>query len=75
MVDRRLATAVQSEMMKYDAREPQRDPTTAPKMKRLTIDVSADLHSAIKVDCARRGIKMADAIRGLLTNEFGREVD
>ena len=44
-------------------------------MKRLTIDVSADLHSAIKVDCARRGIKMADAIRGLLTNEFGREVD
>ena len=40
-------------------------------MKRLTIDVSADLHSAIKVDCARRGIKMADAIRDILRNEFG----
>ena len=61
-------------MMKYDAREPQGD-SPAPKMKRLTIDVSADLHSAIKVDCARKGIKMADAIRGLLTNEFGRGVD
>ena len=36
-------------------------------MKRLTIDVSADLHSAIKVGCARRGMKMADA----LGNEFG----
>ena len=42
-------------------------------MKRLTIDVSADLHSAIKVDCARRGVKMADAIRDILRNEFGAD--
>ena len=42
-------------------------------MKRLTIDVSADLHSAIKVDCARRGVKMADAIRNILRNEFGAD--
>lgn len=42
-------------------------------MKRLTIDVSADLHSAIKVDCARRRIKMADAIRAILENEFGTD--
>ena len=42
-------------------------------MKRLTIDVSADLHSAIKVDCARRGIRMADAIRDILRNEFGAD--
>ena len=42
-----------------------------PRMKRLTIDVSAELHSAIKVDCARKGIKMADAIRDLLASEFG----
>ncbi len=41
------------------------------RMKRLTIDVSAELHSAIKVDCARRGIKMADAIRDILASEFG----
>ena len=67
-------------MMKYDARSPQSDSTIrehsgnsslAPKMKRLTIDVSAELHSAIKVDCARKGIKMADAIRDLLASEFG----
>ena len=41
------------------------------RMKRLTIDVSPELHSAIKVDCARRGIKMADAIRDILASEFG----
>ena len=40
-------------------------------MKRLTIDVSADLHSAIKVSCAQRGVKMADAIREILEAEFG----
>ncbi|MDE0185578.1 MAG: hypothetical protein OXP71_08980 [Candidatus Poribacteria bacterium] len=41
-------------------------------MKRLTIDVPAYLHSAIKMECARKGIKMADAIRNLLENEFGK---
>ena len=66
-------------MMKYDARSPRSDSairehsdsSMAPRMKRLTIDVSAELHSAIKVDCARKGIKMADAIRDLLASEFG----
>lgn len=42
-----------------------------PAMKRLTIDVSVALHSAIKVSCAQRGIKMADAIREILEHEFG----
>ena len=42
------------------------------RMKRLTIDVSPELHSAIKVGCARRGIKMADAIRDILASEFGK---
>lgn len=41
-----------------------------PTMKRLTIDISADLHSAIKVSCAQRGVKMADAIRQILKDEF-----
>ena len=65
-------------MMKYDARSPRSDSTIrehsdssmVPRMKRLTIDVSAELHSAIKVDCARKGIKMADAIRDILASEF-----
>jgi len=43
-----------------------------PKMKRLTIDVSANLHSAIKIECARKGVKMADAIRDILESEFGK---
>lgn len=42
------------------------------KMKRLTIDVSANLHSAIKVECARKGVKMSDAIREILEHEFGK---
>lgn len=41
------------------------------KMKRLTIDVSEDLHRRIKVGCASRGVRMADEIRGLLEQEFG----
>jgi hypothetical protein len=39
-------------------------------MKRLTIDVSQDLHTAIKTTCARRRVKMADEIRDLLTRHF-----
>jgi len=42
------------------------------KMKRLTIDVSANLHSSIKMECARKGVKMADAIREILESEFGK---
>ena len=35
-------------------------------MKRFTIDVPATLHTRIKTECARRGIKMADMLRELL---------
>lgn len=48
-------------------------PESAPApavMKRFTIDVTAELHSRIKVDCARRGVVMADEIRRLLEAEF-----
>ena len=41
------------------------------KMKRLTIDVSAVLHSRIKVACAQRGTIMADEIRALLEQHYG----
>lgn len=41
------------------------------RMKRLTIDVSEDLHRRIKVGCASRGLKIADVVRGLLGREFG----
>ena len=39
-------------------------------MKRLTIDVPEDLHTRIKVQCAQKGVKMADVIRSLLAEHF-----
>lgn len=39
-------------------------------MKRFTIDVPLDLHSRVKMACARRGKKMADEVRRLLEVEF-----
>lgn len=38
--------------------------------KRLTIDVSAELHRRIKVQCALRGVNIADVLRELLDQEF-----
>lgn len=40
------------------------------KMKRLTIDVSEELHRRIKSNCAVKGVKMADEIRTLLEQHF-----
>jgi predicted DNA binding CopG/RHH family protein len=39
-------------------------------MKRLTIDVPATLHTRVKMQCAARGLKMADEIRSLLEERF-----
>jgi hypothetical protein len=39
-------------------------------MKRFTIDVPVSLHTRIKVQCAGRGVKMADVIREMLEHEF-----
>lgn len=39
-------------------------------MKRLTIDVSVDLHTRLKLECTRRGLKIADVVRDLLEREF-----
>ena len=52
----------------------QREVPTAPveEMKRLTIDINKSLHTAIKTECARRGVKMADEIRDLLERHFLR---
>jgi len=45
-------------------------PQANKKMKRLTIDISNELHCRIKSHCARRGLKMADNIRELLEQTF-----
>lgn len=58
------------------AATPSATPATRPprpeRMKRFTIDVPASLHSRIKIECARRGVKMADELRALLEREFPR---
>jgi hypothetical protein len=43
------------------------------KMKRLTIDIPESLHKAIKSACALRGTKIADEVRELLYNKYGKE--
>lgn len=53
-----------------DAWVAERQSRESEKMKRLTIDVSESLHRRIKSGCAQRGVKMADAIRGLLEAHF-----
>lgn len=40
-------------------------------MKRLTIDIPASLHMAVKAQCAMRGTKIADEVRELLSKKFG----
>lgn len=45
----------------------------AEPMRRFTIDVPVTLHTKIKIGCARRQKKMADAIREMLEREFSGE--
>lgn len=52
-------------------REPETPAKDAP-MKRLTIDVPADLHRNIKSQCALRGTKIADEVRELLAEKYGK---
>ncbi|MGP9655865.1 hypothetical protein [Halomonas sp. AOP35-4E-18] len=40
--------------------------------KRLTIDIPASLHAKLKSDCAIRGRKMADEVRDLLLEKYGK---
>lgn len=42
------------------------------KMKRLTIDVPESLHRAIKAQSAMRGSKIADEVRELLVQKYGK---
>ena len=53
-----------------EPQETTQQPTEAVEMKRLTIDIPADLHSEVKSKCAKKGLKMADVIRGLLETHF-----
>jgi hypothetical protein len=37
---------------------------------RFTLDVDADLHVRMKIECVRRGKKMSDVLRAILEREF-----
>jgi len=41
-------------------------PAAPALIKRITVDVSEDLHTRIKVGCAAARVKMADAVREVL---------
>jgi hypothetical protein len=43
---------------------------SAPKMKRLTIDIPDSLHRRVKSRCGQDGLRMADVIRDLLDQRF-----
>lgn len=45
---------------------------SAGKMKRLTLDIPEELHRAIKTICAMRGTKIADELRELLAQKYGK---
>lgn len=44
--------------------------TTSERRKRLTLDVSEDLHRRIKMSCVGRGELMADVLREILEKAF-----
>lgn len=45
-------------------------PPTGGGMKRMTIDIPADLHKRMKLECVRRERDMADVIREQLEKLF-----
>lgn len=44
--------------------------SVSPKMKRLTIDITEELHRAIKMKAVERGTPMADMLRSLLESNY-----
>ncbi|SEL61903.1 plasmid partition protein ParG [Ectothiorhodospira marina] len=46
--------------------------TDQPRMKRLTIDIPEDLHRRLKMDCAANGTKMADVVREMISQKYGK---
>lgn len=41
-----------------------------PPMKRLTVDLPADVHARLKAHCAMRGVKMVDEIRAFVEEKL-----
>ncbi|RYI35385.1 MAG: hypothetical protein EON48_01015 [Acetobacteraceae bacterium] len=45
-------------------------PPSKVPMKRLTFDISADLHRRMRMDCVSRGIDMAEDLRRILADNW-----
>lgn len=46
-------------------------PSSSGQTKRLTIDIDAELHRALKMHCAQHDRQIADLIRQLIVKEIG----
>ena len=47
-----------------------RSPIRKKPTVRFTLDVDADLHTRMKIECARQGNMMSDVLRAILKREF-----
>ena len=47
-----------------------RSPAEKKPTVRFTLDVDTDLHTRMKIECARQGKKMSDVLRAILEREF-----
>ena len=68
-VERRNVENVESETNTKDPNSSSPS-QSKPKMKRLTIDVSEELHRAIKMKAVEQGTPMADMLRSLLESNY-----
>ena len=53
-----------------ETREPSKAAKKKIKPKRLTIDIDPALHTELKISCAKRGIQIADLLRGLIERDL-----
>ncbi len=60
------------EASQVEPKEPVKPKEPEEPMKRLTIDIPESLHRAIKSQCAMRGSKIADEVRELLLQKYGK---
>ncbi|QDS91622.1 ParG [Roseimaritima multifibrata] len=55
-----------------EMRESSIDVKPRTKPKRLTIDIDPELHTELKISCAKRGIQIADLLRNLIEGDVRR---
>lgn len=46
--------------------QPEPEPVTTEKMKRLTIDLPESIHQEFKIYCTRKNLRMADVVREMV---------